>query len=171
METVENTPLTGLIFGFASEGKVDDQTVERLISLFSLLLQNKCVLVIAENDPILQHPSFLHFINTSEIIPSLLNGDQIPSTDHSVVHIMKWRGPACYNEIITSLAATGASMIVHYSEASIGYSSHPFVPVFRLTKKSQGNGIEDSVMEDEEDHLIMQKIVRVLSREKKTVVR
>ena len=133
METVENTPLTGLVFGFVSDGKVDDYTVERLISLFSILLQNKCILVIAENDPILQHSSFLHFLNTSEMIPSLLNGDQVPSpsTNHSVIHIMKWRGPTCYNEVITSLAATGASMIIHYSESSIGYSSHPFVPVFR----------------------------------------
>lgn len=169
-EVVKNIPLTGLIFGFTSTTKqMSEASVQSLIQCFNILLGNKCILVIPENDPILNQPLFCsHFYDDCLIRPTLLNGDCIKPEVTGVIHIMRSQSPRDYNETVTSLAATGASMIIHFSNSPIVYPGHPFVPVFRMTERESVNA--DGFMKEDTEK-IMQRIVSVLSREEETIVR
>lgn len=147
---------------------MSDSVVSFIIALCAILLGNRAILVIPENDPILTNSSFCsHFYGDCPIHPTLLNGDRICSEATGVIHVMKMRGPRDYTEMITSLAATGASLIVHYSDIPIVYPGHPFVPVFRIARKSSVNA--DGLVSETVDS-VMKRITSILSREEETIV-
>ena len=172
-EVIPNRPLTELIFGImSSEKQLSSSMIQFYISLCSTLLNNHCIVVLPENDPLLTHSTFCEtFFSTDKVLPSLLNGQPISSSSSSssqgILHVMKMRSPYDYTETVTSLAATGASCILHYSNIPIVYAGHPFVPVFRISERE---GVNADGFVNEGVDKVMKRIIRVLSREDETIV-
>ena len=154
----------------SSEKQLSSSMIQFYISLCTTLLNNHCIVVIPENDPLLTHSTFCEtFFATDKVLPSLLNGQPISSSSSSqgLLHVMKMRSPYDYTETVTSLAATGASCILHYSNIPIVYAGHPYVPVFRISERE---GVNADGFVNEGVDKVMKRIIRVLSREDETIV-
>ena len=168
---LEKTPVQGVVVGLlADRTEVDDEAAKVLGSVVLQLVANRAVVVIPEGDPLLSSEAFIQcvFENVPCLESTILNAERIDAL-HPGVHIMRRSGPVDYVETVTSLAATGASLIVAYSNCGVYLPGHPFVPLMRVGNDERRRVVCDLLVQDGED-TILEKMTRVLSREESTKV-
>ena len=171
LEVVPHVPIKGLIFGvLTNRTSIDSNSVKLLANVIRQLVRNQCVVVIPENDKILGIPEFrsILFDSEEELPSSILNGEMV-ETEKPGVQIMRMGSPSDYVETITSLGATGASLLLLFSDAPIALSGHPFIPTVRIGSKPTKSGMVD-VLTTEGEEAVYRKIENVLSRREKTKV-
>lgn len=159
------------MFGLTSDRTMlEEEAMKCLGRVVCQLVENRAVVVIPENDPLLGCEAFVHSVFDPSVVlkSTLLNADRVDISKPGV-HIMRRAGPIDYVETITSLAATGASMILTYSNCGLFLPGHSFVPVMRLGSEEKRRSVCDGVMSDGEE-VMLEKMMRVLSREEKTKV-
>ena len=115
------------MFGLTSDRTMlEEEAMKRLGRVVCQLVENRAVVVIPENDPLLGCEAFVHSVFDPSVVlkSTLLNADRV-DTSKPGVHIMRRAGPIDYVETITSLAATGASMILTYSNCGLFLPGFP----------------------------------------------
>ncbi len=163
--------MQGVVVGLlADRTEVEEEAAKRLGAVVLQLVANKAVVVIPEKDPLLFSEAFVHcvFEGAPCLESTILNAERV-DVSHPGVHIMRRSGPVDYVESVTSLAATGASLILAYSNCGVFLPGHPFVPLLRVGSEERRRVVCDVLVQDGED-AILEKMMRVLSREESTKV-
>lgn len=163
--------MQGVVVGLlADRTEVEEEAAKRLGAVVLQLVANKAVVVIPEKDPLLSSEAFVHcvFEGAPCLESTILNAERV-DVSHPGVHIMRRSGPVDYVESVTSLAATGASLILAYSNCGVFLPGHPFVPLLRVGSEERRRVVCDVLVQDGED-AILEKMMRVLSREESTKV-
>lgn len=171
LEVVEGTSIEGVVFALmTNRTSIDADSATMLAKTARQLVQNKAVVVIPENDPILRVSGFVEdvFGADVELRSTILNAEMVDPAK-SGVHLMRMASPSDYVETVTSLGATGASMILLFSDSPLPLPGHPFIPLLRVGSKPSKTGLID-VLTSEGEEALWRKMEAVLSRKEETKI-
>ena len=160
----------GLVLALLSDrSRCQETPAGILATLVSHLVENGCVVVVPENDPILDTRAFRETMGweAETPVPATLMAGESAVGRRAGMQVMRGSGPRDYLETVTELAATGAEAILVFSEAPVVMSGHPFVPTLRVGTEWGASDVFDAVTSDGEEAL-MDMLMDVLSRRRQT---